>query len=132
MKLNVTQEMIIKWKMLNYDWMYYKVSSEHPFTYHHLLIPRTKQREKTVENGSILCGESAHSYIHIIEKYDPDRYNDIKLILREINLQGFMTTPSQYKRINEVLTAFERENCSLTNNDGKPIIKASYLMRGIH
>ena len=92
----VTKEMVKLWKMDKYDWMYYKVSDETPFTYHHLFIPTRKDPKRTIENGAVLCGNcklpsagGSHAYIHIIEKIDPDRFDAISLILAEVNFQGF-------------------------------------------
>lgn len=127
----ITIEMIKKWEMLNYDWMYYKVSDARPFTYHHLLIPCRMNQKRTIRNGAVLCGNgSSHNYIHLIERIDPDRYDAITLILKEVNLQEFMTTEKQYKAIDDILKGFEKEYSGTTDRNGKSIIKEDYIKRG--
>ncbi|MBQ3142338.1 MAG: hypothetical protein IJB82_02400 [Bacilli bacterium] len=135
----VTKEMVKLWKMDKYDWMYYKVSDETPFTYHHLFIPTRKDPKRTIENGAVLCGNcklpsagGSHAYIHIIEKIDPDRFDAISLILAEVNFQGFMTTQKQFEAIDDILKGFEREYCSLKTNKKEPLIKESFVKRGIY
>lgn len=99
--------MIVAYSENGRDWMNYKVHDKNPYTYHHIVKKEDKGKE-TIENGAILT-KQAHSYLHLIEKYDILIYQSINNILKEINEQKHQPTKKQLDRIELLLTKFELE-----------------------
>lgn len=111
------------------DWMGYKISRKNPFTYHHAFIPARFGGKMTISNGAILCGQTAHPYIHTIEWTDKDRFEYLTEVLREINEQRRMPSLEQFKRMRSCLESFEREYSGARTSKNKVLIKEPYTRR---
>lgn len=130
----ITQEMIktFRIKELGYDMMGYTFKRQGDLSFHHLIIPHRESRIAGIGegyvfwNGAILNQNSAHEYLHVIEKYDPELFYAItselidENILRQIEINNL-------KNIRDMLLYFEREYCGKHSKKGKPIIKESYV-----
>lgn len=125
----VTRIMINDWGMKNVDWMGYLATRKNPFTFHHLYIFARNGGLFVPDNGAILCQNTSHPYIHVIENTDEDRFNYIQSILMEVNEQGFMTTYEQFRRIDDCLDGFEREYSGTRTSKGKMLIKEPFTRR---
>ena len=79
--------------------------------------------------GAILCGETAHPYLHIVERYDRDKFLYLTRVLIEVNDQGFLPTEEQLIRMDDVLNEFEREHSSDTNKKGYYLVKDTFTRR---
>lgn len=131
-KKDVKMDMIKIWRICKTDFMGYEIDKESKtdsFSYHHLRVPASKGGKISIYNGAILCRDSAHDYIHVIEKYDKDRFLYITKILIEINNQLYLPTEDQLMLFDAVLSGFEREYSGVYNSNGTEIIKENYVRR---
>lgn len=126
----ITNLMINEYKIkeLGYDFMGYSLQKGDIYTYHHLIVPRRHGGAETVENGAILCGKSAHPYLHLIEYYDYDRFLAITSEMIDQNIKGYLDMDN-LRYIDDVLSSFEREYAGTCNKKGKLIIKDDYTRR---
>lgn len=120
--------MIRKWDMDKVDWMGYKKGDNDIFTFHHLIIPNRKGGPYAEWNGAILCGKTAHPYLHLIESTDYDRFLYITSLLIDLNVLGYLDLRT-IKEIDLVLKAYEREYQGRTNAKKKRLIKPEYTVR---
>ena len=65
------------------DWMGYKVSSDNPYTFHHIKEQRFGGTWD-VTNGAILT-KNAHEYLNYLEHFCPEAYDEYQAIFRYIN-----------------------------------------------
>lgn len=113
---------------LGYDWMSYEFKNPNDLSFHHLIVPKRFGGKMTYDNGAILVQKTGHDYLHIIERYDKDRYDAITKQLidmnrkRKIEYYGLLY-------INGILKGFESEYSGLTNKRGNEIIKEEYTRR---
>ena len=126
---DVTRQMIEIWDMTDTDWMGYKIGNKNPFTYHHLRVAKKNGGHTTIENGAILCGRTGHPYLHVIERYDRDKFLYLTKILIEVNDQRKMPSYEQLSRIDDVLEEFENEYSGKTNKKGHYLIRDSFEKR---
>ena len=112
------------------DFMGYSLQKGDIYTYHHLIVPRRNGGPITVQNGAILCGKSAHPYLHLIEYYDYDRFLAITSEMIDQNIKGHLDIEN-ILYIYDILEGFEREYSGVRNKKGKEIIKPEYTMRYI-
>lgn len=126
----ITKLMIKKYALnkLKYDFMGYPFQSNSQLSYHHLIIPRRKNGPMTFENGSILRQNTAHDYLHVIEKYDYDMFLAITSEMIDENIKGYLDYQN-LKAIDDILNQFEREYCSYRTKKGHLIIKDQYTRR---
>lgn len=124
----ITITMINKFRMTNMDWMGYTLMRDEEFDFHHIK-KKCDGGPLIINNGAILVRGVSHSYIHIIESRDLDRFRYLNVILKCINSQGHMPTEKQLDLIDSVLSSFEREYSGKTLKSGKPLIKELYVLR---
>lgn len=126
----VTKLMIKKYALmkLKYDFMGYSFQCSNQLSYHHLIIPRRLNGPMTLENGAILRRDTAHDYLHIIERYDLDMFSAITSEMVDENVKGYLDLEN-LKAIDDILNCFEREYCHLRTRKGKPLIKEEYTKR---
>ena len=126
MKL-VTKNMIYLWNMNNLCWMGYKMSSQNPFTYHHI-TKRTDGGRLTIDNGAILT-KNAHEFLNVIENKDLELYIYLNNMLKNINNQREMPNRQQLLAIDSLLRMFENEYSGKRNSKGNLLIKEEYTRR---
>ena len=90
---------------------------------YHTIVLKKDGGLETRDNGSILCGNTSHPYLHLIQCKDKERYDYITAVLIQINQQGYMPTKSQLLAIDEILLDFENKFDGLKNSKGKLLIK---------
>ncbi len=128
--------MIKKFKLLElgYDFMGYNFDKKSALSYHHLLIPNRISNDlgfgKGIEewNGVILVKDTAHSYLHLIELYDNERFLNITSEMLDQIFKGYIDEKN-LRYINNILDDFEKEFQDVTNYKGKHIIKDEYKRR---
>lgn len=126
----ITKLMIneFKIKQLGYDFMGYSLQKGDIYNFHHLIIPNRLGGGYTRNNGAILCGETSHPYLHLIENIDYDMFAYITSEMIDENIKGYLDTYN-IKKIHQVLNQFEREHCSDRSQKGKLLIKDRYYQR---
>lgn len=134
----VTSEMIktYKIKKLRYDFMGYTVHNVNQLSFHHLIIPRRDCHKKGYGdgyytwNGAILVRDTAHDYLHTIERIDRDRFLAITKYMIEENQLGKLDI-NELRLIRDVLLSFEKEYSDEVikgkNGKIKRLIKRDYL-----
>lgn len=128
--------MIKKFKLLElgYDFMGYNFDKKTALSYHHLLIPKSISSDlgygKCVEdwNCAILVKQTSHSYLHLIELYDDERFLNITSEILDEVFKGYIDEKNLHY-INDILESFEKEFQDVTNYKGKHIIKDEYRRR---
>lgn len=113
------------YNMNDIDWMGYKLQER--FSYHHI-VKRCHHGERTINNGAVLY-LSSHSYLHLLEYYDLQKYIFINNILKDVNTQRYMPTEEQLKQIDYILREFEKEHDGEVSTRGKVLIKDEYRKR---
>lgn len=126
----ITKLMIREFKIkeVGFDFMGYKLQKGDIYTAHHLIIPARNGGKLTRQNTSILCGETSHPYLHLIEERDYDMFCYITSEMIDMNIKGYLDLQN-IRHIHEVLTQFERDHCSDRTCKGKILIKDEYLRR---
>lgn len=134
----ITKIMIKKYALniLKIDFMGYQYQDPKQLSFHHLIIPRRECEQAGLGegylewNGAILRQDTAHNYLHIIEKYDMDAFNAITSEMIDENVKGCLEL-SNLKYIDDVLRSFEREYCGTRTKKGNLLIKEEYTRRMI-
>ncbi len=126
----VTKLMINEFKLneLGYDFMGYHLNKGDHYTFHHLLIPNRSKGPYARWNGAILCGESSHPYLHIIEAKDYDTFCALTSEMFDMNLKGCLDTEN-IRHIDSLLCYFEQQHAKDRQRNGKLLIKEEYLRR---
>lgn len=130
----ITKEMIriFQMKQLGYDFMGYNFIKTGQLSFHHLIVPHRDCKSYGLGegyafwNGAILVQSTAHDYLHVIERIDPDIFAYItsemvdENAMRQIRIENL-------KRIREALLSFEAEHCSDRTKSGAHVIKPIYV-----
>ena len=132
----VTKLMVneFKIKKLGYDFMAYKVTRDSHLSFHHTIISHKECIARGLGegywkwNGSILVQDTSHDYLHTIERIDYDMFCDVTSELIDMNVKGKLDVDN-LRRVNDILTCFEKEHCGDRTKNGKRLIKEQYLRR---
>lgn len=133
----VTNLMINEFKLreLGMDMMGYKVVRDNEYSFHHVLIPKRDCKRKKIEsdgyvrwNGAILSSKSAHPYLHLIERYKRDYFEDITHQLINMNQKGYVDI-KDLQIIHDLLREFELLYDYEVSHKGKLLIKPEYRNR---
>ena len=93
---------------LGYDFMGYTFKNVNELSFHHLIVPRKDCKRKGLGdgyvkwNGAILNQDTAHNYLHTIERIDREIFLEITKEMVEENLRGEVNIEN-LKRIREML-----------------------------
>ncbi len=126
----ITKLMIkeFKVKQLGYDFMGYSLQKGDIYTFHHLIIPNRNGGPYARWNGAILCGKTSHQYLHVIESKDIELFGLLSSEMIDQNIKGRLDAEN-LRRIDDLLTYFEREHSSDRGKKGKLLIKEDYTIR---
>lgn len=126
----VTKIMIKEYniKKLGYDFMGYCLQKNDIYTFHHLIIPKRAGGKDEIWNGAVLCGNTSHPYLHIIESKDFDIFAYITSEMIDMNIKGHLDIDN-LRRINDALKQFEKEHINDRTRKGKILIKEDYKKR---
>ena len=117
-----------KIKQLGYDFMGYKLQKGDIYTAHHLIVPARQGGKLTRQNTDILCGQTSHPYLHLIECKDYDIFCYITSEMIDMNILGRLDIEN-LRHIDEVLRQFEKEHYDDRGKKGKRLVKEEYLRR---
>lgn len=132
----VTNLMINEFKLkeLGTDFMGYDLQREgDSYTFHHLIVPRRLCKQQGLgdgyirENGAIIF-RSPHDFLHIIERYDYERFLAISSEMIDMNVKGRIDI-ANLKEIDDILRGFEREYSGCRTKKGYPLVKEEYTRR---
>ena len=120
---------------LKYDFMGYEFEKLKELSFHHLIIPRTispileMDRGYYEWNGVILVQKTSHEFLHIIERFDLDRFYAITSEMLDEKIKGHISMDN-IKVIDDILISFENEYLGKTyHGNHNEIIKPSYTKR---
>lgn len=134
----VTEELIRDFKImeLGYDMMGYTVEKKTQLSFHHLLIARRYSRAMGIGdgylywNGSILRQNTAHDYLHIIERLEPELFCLISSEILDEKIKGRIDRDN-LMRIREMLLYFESKHKEDTCSTGALLLKKKYYTNRI-
>lgn len=129
----ITKEMIKIYhlKPLKYDFMGYTFNRVNELSFHHLIVPRKDCQKRGLGNGylmwngAILNQDTAHNYLHLIERIDKELFFRITKCMIEENINKKIDIDN-LKRIREILLYFEEEYKEERDRNGKLLIKEPY------
>jgi len=119
--------MYSKFNLTDTDFMGYELDRKSA-SYHHLIIPRRLGGPKTVDNGAVLNGKTAHPYLHLIEGRDYEIFCLITSEMIDQNLKRKLDIEN-LKRIDIFLKYFEKKKWSDKKSYEEPLIKEDYVKR---
>ena len=133
---DVVKRMITNFQIseFGYDFMGYDVNRCESLSFHHLIVPHKDCSELGIQggyeewNGALLVRDTAHDYLHIIEKYDFNIFLDITSEMICQNIKGRLD-PNNIKLINMLLNDFEKEWDGEVGYNGKPLIREEFRKR---
>lgn len=117
-----------KIKELGFDFMGYQLQKDDTYSYHHLIIPKCNNGPMTRENGVILCSNTSHPYLHLIESKEYDMFAFITSEMIDMNIKGYLDIVN-IRRIHDILKQFENEHLFDMNKKGKILLKEEYKKR---
>ncbi len=118
---------------LRFDFMGYPFNYLEELTYHHLLIPASFYASENLGegrylwNGALLHRLTSHDYLHIIEKFDEERFYAITSEILDMKIKGKLSLEN-IKVIDDILNSFEREYLN-KKIKSHYIVKEEYLKR---
>ena len=132
----VTKQMIKRYLInkLGYDFMGYQFQDQKELSFHHLIVPKRLCPLKGYGdgyyqwNGAILVQNTAHNYLHIIERYDRDMFEAITKQMIKENRNGKIDV-EQLQAIDDILRQFEKQYSGLRTRKEKPLIREEYTKR---
>lgn len=130
----VTKEMINQFriKKLGYDFMGYTFNTTRDLSFHHMIVPKRDCKAAGLGdgylfwNGAILVQDTAHEYLHMIERIDRIKFLAITDALIKQNKLGELTK-EELLFIRSILLEFEEEHKNDVNKQGKRLIKKEYI-----
>lgn len=129
----VTAKMVREYKLreLGIDFAGYEWTKDGELSAHHLIIPRRKCKALHIPNDgycewniAVMKQLTSHDYLHLIERYDYDRFLAITSELIDENMRHQLIKES-ILNIHDILSGFEREY------SGSGIIKPEYTRRRV-
>lgn len=122
----ITNLMIYRYNITDFDFMGYDLSNHKDASFHHLILRKSHGGLESINNGAILHRSTSHPYLHRIEEIDYDIFQFITSEMIDMNFKGYLDLDN-LRRIDDVLTVFEREHSGDTNSKGNYIIKEKYV-----
>lgn len=131
---DVTEQLIKDFKImkLHCDFMGYKVDRKNNLSFHHLIVPHRDCKDMGLGegylywNGVILRQDTAHDYLHIIERVDPEIFFKITSEMLDMKVLNRLDIEN-LRKIKDLLEYFEKEHEKDKNKKGKSLIKREYI-----
>ncbi len=101
MKNEPLQGLITIFQPDGFDWMNFALAKSNPYTYHHIL-ERKNGGDISINNGAILT-KRAHRFLHILQFYCPEAYEDFQNVFRRINDSREPVTQQFVDEIDEIM-----------------------------
>ena len=117
-----------KIKELGYDFMGYSLQKGDIYTFHHLIIPARYGGKEVKWNGAVLCGKTAHQYLHIIENKDYEMFCYLTSEMIDMKMKEQLDIEN-LRKIHDLLETFEKHYSGSRTSKGKVLIKEEYTKR---
>lgn len=118
--------------VIKFDLMGYPIEDEEDVSLHHVIIPGKSCPKKGFGKGKYfwnsapLNKNTSHPYLHLVERFDKDRFQAITSELYDQIVKGHISYEN-LKAIDDILRSFERD--AFTAYTKKPNIKEEYTKR---
>lgn len=135
---DITREMIKEFniKKLGYDFMGYTFKRPEELSFHHLVVPHRDCKAASLGegylfwNGAVLNQDTAHDYLHIIERTERELFLRITKYMIEMNT-NHKIDKDNLLRIREILLLFEDRHKYDENKKGKKLIRKTFITNRI-
>lgn len=123
-----------KIKELGYDFLGFSIRKNDVLSFHHLILSKEYCKKAKLGNGYwywngvILCQETSHSYLHLIQKYDDKLFKYLTSEMIDMKNKGYLDTYN-LKNIQDILDYFEYLHIQDKTEKGHCLIKKEYLNR---
>lgn len=123
-----------KIKELGYDFLGFSIQKESILSFHHLLLSKEYCKKAKLGkgywywNGVILCQDTAHEYLHLIQKNNDELFRYITSELLDMKIKGYLDKKNLIA-IGQILDYFEYQHIEEKDDKGRYIIKEKYLNR---
>lgn len=123
-----------KIKQLGYDFMGYSLQKDSILSFHHLILSKEYCKKAKLGrgywyfNGVILCQETSHEYLHLIQRYDDELFRYITSEMIDMKIKGYLDKQNLIA-IGQILDYFEYLHIEDKDDKGKYLIKEQYLDR---
>lgn len=123
-----------KIKSLGYDFMGFSLQKDSILSFHHLILSKEYCRKKGLGkgywywNGVILVQDTAHEYLHLIQRYDDELFRYITSEMQDMKIKGYLDIKNLIA-IGQILDYFEYQHIEDKTDKGHYLIKEKYLNR---
>ena len=123
-----------KIRELGYDFMGFYLQKESILSFHHLVLSKEYCKKAKLGkgywywNGVILCQDTSHEYLHLIQRYNDELFRYITSEMLDMKIKGFIDETNLIA-INQMLDYFEYQHIEEKDDKGKYLIKEKYLDR---
>lgn len=119
---------------LGYDFMGFYLQKGSILSFHHLVLSKEYCKKAKLGkgywywNGVILCQDTSHEYLHLIQRYNDELFRYITSEMLDMKIKGFIDVNNLIS-INQMLDYFEYQHIEEKDDKGKYLIKEKYLDR---
>ena len=132
----ITFEMMNMYKLrqLGFDFMGYTCTQPKQLSFHHLILSKEYCRKAKLGkgywywNGVILVQNTAHEYLHLIQRYDDELFRYLTSEMLDMKIKGYLDIYN-LQNIQDILDYFEYQHIEDKTDKGHYIIKERYLER---
>ena len=124
-----------KIRELGYDFMGFSFDKKSILSFHHLILSKEYCKKAHLGtgywyfNGVILCQETSHEYLHLIQRYDDnDLFRYITSEMIDMKVKGYLDKKNLIA-IGQILDYFEYQHIEDKTDKGHYLIKEKYLNR---
>ena len=123
-----------KIKELGYDFMGFFLCKGSILSFHHLIFSKEYCKKAKLgkgywyENGVILVQDTAHEYLHLIQRYDDELFRYLTSEMFDMKIKGYLDKKNLIA-IGQILDYFEYQHIEEKTDKGHYLIKEKYLNR---
>lgn len=123
-----------KIKELGYDFMGFSLCKDSLLSFHHLILSKEYCKKAHLGkgywywNGVILCQDTSHEYLHLIQRYEDELFRYITSEMYDMKVKGYLDKQNLIA-IGQILDYFESLYMEQKTDKGHYLIKEKYLDR---
>lgn len=123
-----------KIKELGYDFMGFSLYKDSLLSFHHLILSKEYCKKAHLGkgywywNGVILCQDTSHEYLHLIQRYEDELFRYISSEMYDMKVKGYLDKQNLIA-IGQILDYFESLYMDQKTDKGHYLIKEKYLDR---
>ena len=123
-----------KIKELGYDFLGFSLQKGSILSFHHLILSKEYCKKAHLGkgywywNGVILVQDTAHEYLHLIQRYDDELFRYLTSEMVDMKFKGYLDIKNLIA-IGQILDYFEYQHIEDKTDKGHYFIKEKYLDR---